>query len=134
MQARTAALAAQAPAAPVETPPEVMERRRKGLSDYEKPPLGQPPSWLQEQEKIAEPVQCSSAGTAEAIRTATLWFEQQIENAQQDQISGFRSGPQVRGERALARHFALYEAQQVFLEATRTFSGPQTLSTPEGGK
>lgn len=43
--------AAQPPAAPV-VPPEVLERRRKGLPDYERPPLGQPPSWLQEQEKI----------------------------------------------------------------------------------
>ncbi len=30
---------------------EALERRRRGLPDYEKPPLGQPPSWLQEQEK-----------------------------------------------------------------------------------
>jgi hypothetical protein len=34
------ALAAQPPAAPVETEAEVMERRRKGLPDYEKPPIG----------------------------------------------------------------------------------------------
>src|SRR5206468_3688123 len=40
----TSALAAQPPAAPG-VPPEVLERRRKGLSDYERPPLGQPPSW-----------------------------------------------------------------------------------------
>jgi hypothetical protein len=37
---------------PPVVPPEVLERRRKGLPDYERPPLGQPPSWLQEQEKI----------------------------------------------------------------------------------
>jgi hypothetical protein len=29
---------------------EVAERRRRGLPDYEKPPLGQPPAFLQEQE------------------------------------------------------------------------------------
>lgn len=57
---------------------------------------------------------------SESVRTATLWFEQQIENAKQDQISGFRVGPLVRGERAHARHCALYEAQQIFLEAIRT--------------
>lgn len=54
-------IAAQPPAAPVETPPEVMERRRRGLPDYEKPPLGQPPSWLQEQEKIVAPQRFSAA-------------------------------------------------------------------------
>jgi hypothetical protein len=31
--------------------PEVEARRRRGLPDHERPPLGQPPSWLQEQEK-----------------------------------------------------------------------------------
>ena len=51
------------PAAPV-VPPEVLERRRKGLPDYEKPPLGQPPSWLQEQ----EPIQRSSAVNASEPR------------------------------------------------------------------
>ncbi|MCK1577737.1 hypothetical protein [Bradyrhizobium sp. 174] len=57
-----ARLASQpSPAAPVEVPPEVMERRRKGLPDYERPPLGQPPSWLQEQEKIVAPDNGSSA-------------------------------------------------------------------------
>lgn len=34
---------------------DVEDRRRRGLPDYEKPPLGQPPSWLQEQE-VREPV------------------------------------------------------------------------------
>lgn len=55
--------AAQPPAAPVEVSPEVMDRRRRGLPDYEKPPLGQPPSWLQEQEK-KQPKRCS-AGTVQ---------------------------------------------------------------------
>ncbi|MGR4927228.1 hypothetical protein ACIPUD_10480 [Bradyrhizobium sp. CAR08] len=54
------ALAAQPPAAPV-IPPEVLERRNRGLTDYERPPLGQPPSWLQEQEKIVAPDNGSSA-------------------------------------------------------------------------
>jgi hypothetical protein len=58
--------AAQPPAAPVEVPPDVIERRRKGLSDYEKPPLGQPPSWLQAQEKIEAAHSGCSAATGDA--------------------------------------------------------------------
>jgi hypothetical protein len=69
--------AAQPPAAPV-VPPEVLERRRKGLPDYERPPLGQPPSWLQEQEKI-ERHNGSSAATEDALgyaqRLATILWE-----------------------------------------------------------
>lgn len=73
-----AVLASQpSPAAAVETPPEVIERRRKGLSDYEKPPLGQPPSWLQEQEKIAAPHNGSSAGN-EDVRWAVNYLLEQI--------------------------------------------------------
>jgi hypothetical protein len=58
-------IATQPPAAQVEVPPDVMERRRKGLPDYERPPLGQPPSWLQEQEKKPAPLSRCSAGNSE---------------------------------------------------------------------
>jgi hypothetical protein len=64
--------------------------------------------------------------TVDDIRSAALWFEQQIENAKQDQITGFAVGPVVRGERAWARHCALYEAQQVFLKALGTSVLAQT--------
>jgi hypothetical protein len=66
--------------------------------------------------------------TEDDIRTATLWFEQQIENAKQDQITAFAVGPQVRGERAWARHCALYEAQQVFL---KTIGSADHAQSPE---
>jgi len=67
---------------------------------------------------------------AEQIHTAKLWFEQQIENAKQDQITGFAVGPAVRGERAWARHCALYEAQQVFLKVAESFDLAPCLDLP----
>lgn len=65
----------------------------------------------------------------EEIRTATLWFEQQIENAQQDQISGFAAKSEIgtlRGERAHARHCAMYEAQQMFLRSLKPQDSRET--------
>jgi hypothetical protein len=35
---------------------DIEDRRRRGLPDYEKPPLGQPPSWLQDQERKDDPI------------------------------------------------------------------------------
>lgn len=72
--------------APVETP-EVLERRRKGLSDYERPPLGQPPSWLQEQEKIERHNGCSADNGAagDPIRwikdTYLMWLKGDLDPA-----------------------------------------------------
>lgn len=71
-----ALLVAHPPAAPV-VPPEVLERRRKGLSDYERPPLGQPPSWLQEQEKTQPTATPSDSIAKEA---AERWINEPLVN------------------------------------------------------
>lgn len=60
----------------------------------------------------------SSPVTCDAVRIMRLWFEQQIENAQRDQISGFAERSErgtIRGEKAHSRHCAMFEALQMFL-------------------
>jgi hypothetical protein len=60
--------------------PEIDARRRAGLPDYEKPPLGQPPSWLQEQERKVDPgpaigeIDARTIQTTEAHPTMELRF------------------------------------------------------------
>ena len=74
----------------------------------------------------------SSSGSADAVRSVRLWLEQQIENAEQDQISGFAAGTAagtLRGERAHARNCAMYEAKQIFLAAFS--SGGLAQAAPE---
>jgi len=47
----------------------IADRRRKGLPDREKPPLGQPPSWLQEQDAHARSTR-ADASLAKQLQTS----------------------------------------------------------------
>lgn len=70
----------------------------------------------------------SYPGSSDAFRTIKLWFEQQIENAKQDQISGFAECSErgtIRGEKAHSRHCAMFEALQMFLSEFGTFTDAQ---------
>jgi hypothetical protein len=66
---------------------EVLERRRRGLPDYPKPPLGQPPAFLQEQERSDRAAVLGDAGLRMRLDASIRANEAMLERLQKMRIA-----------------------------------------------